>query len=1191
MIAGAGSYPNPSLNESSQQYPKFNTKNDVGSASKLKPKLPCGGESLLQAAEQTRLLHAATQKVTERAYHMQRAMENDDVCAALENACLLLEELGDPNHGLHHKGPAGNIRGVGGGGGSGGLGGGPPGGPPSFYSSAGGGVPPLGNYGDRPLSGGHANGSWVAPLTPKNYYELHMRIMDEMPSLEEYLLALCHNNSRSAQFYSASVLYETVHYCPRVVPRLYLQICMGAVSIRSGCATAVRVMEELGEAAKCVQCPVRGLFLRYYLLIALKDKLPDGAFDEDMGRKAESTAMNGVEEIAPPSSLTHGESAPAILDAGNNMPTSPPPTLPPPPPPLPPPPPPTTDCPLFLPSTLSAAPLFSNEPLFGEPETKNLAAPTFSLPTELAASETIAMDSDEYPSTNFNDARTGTVIDSFEFILRNLLEMNRLWIRIQHMPGDNTKETKRRRERERNDLRILVGSNLNRLSQLDGISAHIYGSKILPRILDEIASCRDPLAQAYLMDCIIHVFPNEYHLETLEVFLGVCPRLRDKVNLRTILNNMMERLLHYYNEEKLVNDEEDTNNVKAMMAMHSFDMFDDCVRRYFEVRGLNILPKDVIRLQGCLLSYALRIAPHDTSIISRCISQCARALGTLQEQKRASMMGQSLVLGGVSRKSMEIDMEVVAITELEKLLSVPLNSMGLTVSYFPDFISLLAFLPWENRKKVALSLVKSVIGAGRADLKEREVSKEVRDVSMLENLLTILAPLLRDEDMTVPVSTIENSHNVFHADFGGATYCNSSRGHSLGGDAAKVNLIRQDQFLVAKLVHALRVDETDVMYQMLNVVRKYIQPNDAIRIVVAFPPIVFSALGVVWRMRELEFVEPMVVPEADGMANEGEVPEELKDNASAVVEETGISVTKEVSQPSHGGVASMNNANEGLIKFNANEDSANKGEDEMQLFHGTGLVNSANCRKILVFLQKTVAILSPSNPYLAFKLYLEIAVATDFLAQSTQLHFRAASIEFTSIAYDFLTQAFLVYEDEISESTAQNCAITSIVGSLLCCQTFEKKDYEVLITKTVQYAAKLLKKPHQCRMVCLCSRLFFGSGKDVFTVYRSPQRVLECLQRGLKIADACSLSSSANMELFVEILDYYVYYYEIKNPVITDKFVSGLIALINEHVDSMDAMVSPAMSETKAYYVQILNQIKRKKKEQLTMDRFCLIVC
>lgn len=138
-----------------------------------------------------------------------------------------------------------------------------------------------------------------------------------------------------------------------------------------------------------------------------------------------------------------------------------------------------------------------------------------------------------------------------------------------------------------------------------------------------------------------------------------------------------------------------------------------------------------------------------------------------------------------------------------------------------------------------------------------------------------------------------------------------------------------------------------------------------------------------------------------------------------------------------------------------------------------------SCRKILVFLQKSVAMLAPSNPELALKLYLEVAVATDGLARSTAVGHAKSSAEQTSIAYDFLTQAFLVYDDEVSDPAAQVRSITSIVGSLLACGTFEDADYEALITKAAQFSAKLLRKPDQCRMVCLCSRLFYVGGEGV----------------------------------------------------------------------------------------------------------------
>ncbi|EJK49618.1 hypothetical protein THAOC_31485, partial [Thalassiosira oceanica] len=128
---------------------------------------------------------------------MARSMESNDVASSLESAARLLEELGDPNHGVRGQGGTGNRGGPGGGvvGGGGGAGG--PG-PPGYHGgNTAGGVPPLGNYGDRYAPSGPglaeaaAASGLVTPLSPRNYYELHMRAMDEMPALEEFLLGLC----------------------------------------------------------------------------------------------------------------------------------------------------------------------------------------------------------------------------------------------------------------------------------------------------------------------------------------------------------------------------------------------------------------------------------------------------------------------------------------------------------------------------------------------------------------------------------------------------------------------------------------------------------------------------------------------------------------------------------------------------------------------------------------------------------------------------------------------------------------------------------------------------------------------------------------------------------------------------------------------------------------------------------------
>lgn len=160
-------------------------------------------------------------------------------------------------------------------------------------------------------------------LTPKNYYELYMKALDEMRAVEGFFEELNRQGRPMVE------IYEMVQHCANVVPRLYLLIAVGSVYIKSGEAPAKDILKDLIEMVKCVQYPTRGLFLRNYLSQVSRDKLPDtGSPYEGVG---------------------------------------------------------------------------------------------------------------------------GDVADAYEFVLQNFAEMNRLWVRLQHMGG--SKETRKKREKERNELR------------------------------------------------------------------------------------------------------------------------------------------------------------------------------------------------------------------------------------------------------------------------------------------------------------------------------------------------------------------------------------------------------------------------------------------------------------------------------------------------------------------------------------------------------------------------------------------------------------------------------------------------------------------------------------------------------------------------------------------------------------------
>ena len=89
--------------------------------------------------------------------------------------------------------------------------------------------------------------------------------------------------------------------------------------------------------------------------------------------------------------------------------------------------------------------------------------------------------------------------------------MNKLWVRLQHQGHSRDRE---KREMERRELRILVGTNLVRLSQLDGVDLDMYQKDILPSILQQVVSCKDVIAQEYLMEVVIQASLHPTHISS-----------------------------------------------------------------------------------------------------------------------------------------------------------------------------------------------------------------------------------------------------------------------------------------------------------------------------------------------------------------------------------------------------------------------------------------------------------------------------------------------------------------------------------------------------------------------------------------------------------------------------------------------------------------------------------------------------
>lgn len=1133
---------------------------------------------------------------------MRGAMEANDLSTTLDRANAMLGELGDPKHHHHHSHGYQHHHG---------------------YSS--------------PMS--HTE-SPKAVMSPKHYYELHMMAMDELPNLEEYFLSIASPDSPEGSSiprakFTMQEIYQIVQFSPRAVPRLYLMICAGSALIRSGEGNVHNVLSDLKDAVKCVQCPIRGLFLRHYLLQAVKDKLPDEKEeDEQEDRKVaqeesstefgqgglkdvEDNVQDSDNEQFSEQRAQHTAAMTHLMDdlmVGGGQGSS---SL-------------MTDAAaaaagdehgrsgegktsatehrwmedlgvdLRRPSSTTSQGFLEEEVPVPMPSGPPPAVPVVAGSEQQMSGEVSGVREEVIPATR----KSGIVKDSYEFVLSNFIEMNKLWVRIQHMPGDSkTKEIRRQRERERNELRMMVGTNLVRLSELEGVTSAIYGTVILPKILDQIVACHDPLAQAYLMDCIIQVFPDEFHIQTLEVILSVCPKLREKVNIRTILQSIMNRLANYYADELLLNDEEDTEGVKMSVMMDSFSMFEECIKSVLDARGVKLTAREAIRLESALMDFTLKCYPNKLDHMDRCLEVCA---STLRGEGNHGILTASGAHVNVPPTPIPLDDR--AIDELEKLLSLPLEELALGVLELRHYSQLLSLLPPENRRKLAVSLLKVLRTSG----------EKISSLNTLNELFSIITPLLQDN----AVSTS-------------------------GAIASSV-----DQGLVSRVFHAIFHEDTDAHFEMLQAAhRKVLQcggrPEDTISVVTA-------ALSLMNRVRDLEFPEvslpqekemiggdeeehvvviedldtkeiasgSMIQPSAqedevnqkreeqqndkeDDLSYEDEKEDDLsygdvaekvhepieeKDQIDTLAERLDAAI--KVDQPDRTSVEETTRKEDlsSVPQLYPNTSVAGDLFSDAPPLHDDSLTEvkpsiapftkQVSCRKIFAFIQGIVASLKIQNPETCLILSTQAAVAADLCSRVSEFRRDERSM-FSPIAYTFFSDAFSSYERGLRDSITQVNCVANMIGSLLSCKGFSPNDYEALSTKVTQFAARLVKKVDQCRMVMWCSHLFY----DYAGGYQNAQRALECLQRSLKIADVCVSSSPINLQLFIDILDTYLYHFEKKNPLITDKFISGLIALINEHISNVGG--NPMVSDAKAHFSLIVRYIGEKK----TDPHFSPVIC
>uniref|UniRef100_A0A2K5C2H0 Vacuolar protein sorting-associated protein 35 n=1 Tax=Aotus nancymaae TaxID=37293 RepID=A0A2K5C2H0_AOTNA len=576
---------------------------------------------------------------------------------------------------------------------------------------------------------------------------------------------------------------------------------------------------------------------------------------------------------------------------------------------------------------------------------------------------------------------TGDISGSMDFVLLNFAEMNKLWVRMHR--------DREKRERERQELKILVGTNLVRLSQLEGVNVERYKQIVLTGILEQVVNCRDVLAQESLMERIIQVFPDEFHLHTLNPFLRLCAELHQNVNVKNIIIALIDILA-------LSAHREDGPGIPADIKL--FGIFSQQVATVIQSR--QDMPSEyVVSLQVSLINLAMKRYPDRVDYVDKVLETTVEIFNKLNLEHIATS-------SAVSKEP----------TRLENTIDTYNNT--LTVLKLKHFHPVFEYFNYESRKIMSCYVLSNVL----------DYNTEIVSQDQVDFIMNLVSTLIQDQ----PEQPVEEPDPEDFAD---------------------------EQSLVGCFTHLLRSEDPDQQYLILNTAQKHFG-----RIHFTLPPLVFAAYQLAFRYKE-----------------------------------------------------------------------NSKVDDKWE----------KKCQKIFSFAHQTIsALIKAELAELPLRLFLQGALAAGEIGFENH----------ETVAYEFMSQAFSLYEDEISDSKAQLAVITLITGTFERMKCFSDENHEPLRIQCALAASKLLKKPDKDRAVSTCAHLFWSgrntdkNGEEL----HGGKRVMECLKKALKIANQC-MDPPLQVQLFIEILKRYIYFYEKENDVVTIQVLNQLIQKIQEDLPNLES--------------------------------------
>lgn len=121
--------------------------------------------------------------------------------------------------------------------------------------------------------------------------------------------------------------------------------------------------------------------------------------------------------------------------------------------------------------------------------------------------------------------------------------------------------------------------------------------------------------------------------------------------------------------------------------------------------------------------------------------------------------------------------------------------------------------------------------------------------------------------------------------------------------------------------------------------------------------------------------------------------------------------------------------------------------------------------KIFKQVHELIQLVQQQYPELTLRLYLQATEAINRIPNYQELE---------ELAYEFMSQSLIIYQEELGDSEAKFAAINLILATLYNLVCFGHENYDTLVSNAVSCCSKLLKKPSQCEALTFASNLYFN---------------------------------------------------------------------------------------------------------------------